>query len=78
MNLSSLNNTEFKPFKHSYTVYTVANPKAIYIESNIHGDEKAVTYYFNDAFEIEDEEGSFSPSDAFEAAVIALVKSTVK
>ena len=64
-------NTEFKPFKHAYTLYTVEGKhNSIYVESNTYGDEKAMTYHFNDAWEIEDTEGSACFSDDFETMLI--------
>jgi len=77
MNIATLDKTQFKPGSHSFTVYAVeGNPAAVYIESDTHGDEKAIRYTFTPECEIEDTEGSFCPSDAFDVAVIALVKST--
>ena len=72
---ATLNDTPFKPFKHTYTLYTVeGSPDALYVESDTFGDEKAQTYYFDENFKIVDQEGSAIFSDAFEDELIRHIK----
>ena len=73
-NLSKFDNTAFKPSKHAYTLYAVANkPQSIYVESDIFGDERSATYHFDDWLNIDDSEG-FCFSDKFEDALIKHLK----
>ena len=70
MNFSKFDNTPFCPSKHSYTLYSVdGDTNSIYIESDIHGDELAIKYTFDDEGELLDCKGSACFSDAFSNAL---------